>query len=326
VYAPAGSGSYDSPIEWLDRSGKSSVLRSAPSDWANLRFAPDGRRIAISIWDGKQWDVWVDDWARDALARLTTSNSHSRTPVWTPDGRRIAFASQRGEKAVANTFNLYWQRADGTGDAQRLTTSENQQFPGSWHKSGKVLAFEEQSSHFSVMLLPMDGDEASGWKPGTPTVFLSGALDVRAPAFSPDGAWLAYESSQSGQNDVYVRPFPGPGVPSQISTGGGVYPTWSRARHELLYSTFDRRVMVVNYSVEGESFHTEPPRPWPGARYTSRRLSSPIRFRDYDLNPDGNRLALAPVGETEPAMKWDRLEIILNFSDELRRIAPVQRH
>jgi Tol biopolymer transport system component len=326
VYAPGRSRSEGRPIAWLDRSGKSSVLRSAPSDWGNLRFAPDGRRIALDLWDGKQWDSWVTDWTRGALARLTTSTTHSWRPVWTPDGRRIAFASQRGEKGVGATFNLYWQRADGTGDAERLTTSENLQSPGSWHPSGKVLAFEEQSSHSSVMLLPMEGDEASGWKPGKPTVFLSGAFDVRAPAFSPDGAWLAYESSQSGQTNVYVRPFPGPGLQSQISIGGGVFPTWSRTRHELLYSTFDRRVMVVNYSVEGDSFHSQQPRPWPEARFGSRTLSGPTRFQDFDLHPDGNRLALSTVSETEPAVRRDRLEIILNFFGEQRRIAPVQKH
>jgi hypothetical protein len=177
-----------------------------------------------------------------------------------------------------------------------------------------------------VMLLSIDGDEASGWKPAKPTVFLSGAFDQRAPAFSPDGLWLAYESNQSGQYNVYVRPFPGPGSQSQISTGGGALPTWSRTRHELLYSTFDQRVMVVNYSVKGDSFHAEQPRPWPEARQKSRGISGPTPFQGFDLHPDGNRLALAPVGETESAVRRDRLEIILNFSDELRRIAPVQKH
>jgi len=83
--------------------------------------------------------------------------------------------------------------------------------------------------------------------------------------------------------------------------------------------------MVVNYSVEGESFHAEQPRPWPEARYKSGGLTGRILNRGFDLHPDGNRLALAPLGDTESAVRRDRLEIILNFSDELRRIAPVQK-
>jgi serine/threonine-protein kinase len=225
--------------------------------------------------------------------------------------------------AVAHTFNLYSQRADGTGDAQRLTTSENLQVPGSWHPNGKVLAFEEQAAYVNLMLLPMDGDEASGWRPGTPTVFASGAFDQRAPMFSPDGRWLAYESNQSGQVNVYVRPFPGPGVPTPISNGGGLFPTWSRTRHELLYSTFDQRIMVVDYSVERDSFHAAPPRSWPEGRYQSKGISGPVRLRTFDLHPDGNRIGLAPLGAATPSLdKLDRLTIVLNFFDELRRIAP----
>ena len=156
------------------------------------------------------------------------------------------------------------------------------QTPGSWHPNGKVLAFEEQTpSHFNVMLLAIEGDEASGWTPGRPTTLLSADFDQRAPAFSPDGRWLAYESSQSGQLNVYVRAFPGPDDQWQISTGGGVLPTWSRTRPELLYSTFDGQIMLVNYSVAGGSFKAEPPHPWPGARYTAPALLG--GFRDLNL-------------------------------------------
>jgi serine/threonine-protein kinase len=325
VYMPREPlASRDRPIEWLDRSGKSSSLRSAPANWGNLSFAPDGRRLAFDINDGKQWDIWVDDWARDARARLTTAPTHSMRPVWTPDGRRIVFASLRGEKAVHTTYNLYWQRADGTGDVQRLTDSANQQYPGSWHPNGKVLAFEEiNPPTFSLMLLTMDGDEASGWKPAKPTVFSSGSFDQRAPAFSPDGQWLAYDSNKSGQFEVYVRPFPGPGGQWQISTGGGAFPTWSRTRHELLYSTFDRQVMIAAYSVQGDSFHAEQPRPWPEARYVARGGALPLR--EFDLHPDGNRLALATLRQTQPVLKQDRLILFFNFFDELRRIAPVTK-
>jgi serine/threonine-protein kinase len=242
-----------------------------------------------------------------------------------PDGRRIAFASQRGEGQVAATFNLYWQRADGSGAAQHLTTSPNRQTPSSWHPNGNLLAFEERTpSNYNVMLLAMEGDEASGWTPGKPTAFLSAEFDQRAPAFSPDGRWLAYESSQPGQLNVYVRPFPGPGAQLQISTGTGVLPTWSRTRRELLYSTFDGQIMVVNYSVAGASFKAEPPRPWPGARYNARSLLA-NRSRDFDLHPDGNRLALATVGAPGPPVRRFPVDLFLNFFDELRRIAPAQK-
>jgi serine/threonine-protein kinase len=268
--------------------------------------------------DGKQIDIWVDDWGRDALERVTHFNSGSGAPVWTPDGRRITFSSMLGEKEVAKTYNLYWQQADGSATLQRLATSPNLQTPGSWHPGGKILAFTERRPRSTVMLLPMEGDEPSGWKPGTPTVFLSGAFDVRAPAFSPDGRWLAYESNQSGRYNVYVRPFPGPGTQTPISTSGGAFPKWSRTRSELIYATLDQRVMIVNYSVNGDSFHADQPRPWPEAKV------QPEGSGGFDLHPDGDRLALPAVDEKGPAPKWDRLEIVLNFFDELRRIAPAQ--
>ena len=327
VYAPAESADTRSkPIEWLDRSGKVTSLQSASSDWADLVFAPDGRRIAYDIWDGKQWDIWVEDVARGGPSRLTTSNSHSLRPVWTPDERRIAFASQRGERDVGATFNLYWQRADGSGDVQRLTTSDNWQAPGSWLPNGKALAFEERTpSYFNVMLLSMEGDEESGWKPGKPTTLLGADFDQRAPAFSPDGRWLAYDSNQPGQANVYVRAFPGPGDQVPISTSGGLLPTWSRTRRELLYTTLGGQIMVVSYSVTGASFKAEPPRPWPGARYKSSALLA-NRFRDFDLHPDGNRLALATVDTGPPPLRRFPIDVVLNFFDELRRIAPPQKH
>src|SRR5262249_9120290 len=148
-------------------------LRATPANWANLVFAPDGRRLALDLFDGKQSDVWVHDWALDTLSRLTFDPTDDVKPVWTPDGRRIVLASRRADTA---TVNVYCQRADGTGDVQRLTESKNQQAPASWHPGGKFLAFWELNPQTStdLMILPMEGDEALGWKPGKPTVFLNG--------------------------------------------------------------------------------------------------------------------------------------------------------
>ena len=123
---------------------------------------------------------------------------------------------------------------------------------------------QNQSTGFDLMILPMAGDEASGWKPGKPTVFLNRLFAEQEPMFSPDGRWIAYYSTESGQNEVYVRPFPGPGGKWQISTGGGggVYPAWSATRRELFFGTLERRILVASYSIEGDSFRAEKPQVW----------------------------------------------------------------
>ena len=305
------------PIEWLDRSGQRTTLRSTPSEWAEPSFSPDGQRLALTVSGPKHLDVWIDDWGSDRLQPLTHFDAGSSWPVWTPDGHWIVFSSQRDPRELV--ANLYSLPADGTGTVQRLTTSPNGQVPGSWHPSGKVLAFTEQGSHSTVMLLPMEGDEGSGWKPGTPTAFVDEPFDQRNPAFSRDGRWLAYESNQSGRYNVAVRPYPGPGPQTTISTSGGEAPIWSRARSELIYVTRDRGVMVVDYSVEGGVFHAGQPRPWPESLQRSG-----LTVRSFALHPDGNRLALPAVAETAASEGWERLDVALNFFDELRRLAPVQ--
>jgi Tol biopolymer transport system component len=236
--------------------------------------------------------------------------------VWTPDGRRIAFASTRADHSTAN---LYWQRADGTGDAQRLTESKDAQWPVSWHPSGKFLAFLEVNSatNGDLMILPMEGDEASGWKPGKPTVFLNSPFWEIEPMFSPDGRWLAYVSNESGTFEIYVRPFPGPGGKWLISTGGGNYPTWSRTKRELFYSTPNGQIMVAPYAAESDSFRAEKPQIWSKRRFVVRGRQN----RMFDLHPDGTRFALAPVEQTGGA-KQDKVVFLFNFFDELRRIAP----
>ena len=137
--------------------------------------------------------------------------------------------------------------------------------------------------------------------------------------FSPDGRWLAYSSNESGRNEVYVRPFPGPGGKWLISTGGGIYPTWSRTKHELFYA-LNGQIMVAPYAVEGDSFRAEKPRLWSEGRFVTRGLN-----RMFDLHPDGERFALAPVAQTPSGAKQDHVTFIFNFFDELRRIAPVKR-
>jgi len=319
AYVPQVSD--DATISWMDRAGKVSPLRTTPANWSNPFFAPDGRRLGIDIFDGRQIDVWTYDWARDSLTRLTSDPSDDREPVWTPDGNRIVFASTRDAKSA---FNLYWQRVDGTGDAQRLTESKNSQYPASWHPSGRFLVFVEANPQTStdLMVLPIEGSEASGWKPGEPKGFLTTPATETYPMFSPDGRWLAYASDESGGNEVWVRPFPGQGTKWQISRGGaGIGTLWSRTRNELFYMTPGQQIMVVSYAVDHDVFLADQPQLWSDARFMRRPRQMSIA-----LHPDGARFAVAAAAGAEAAANQGKLVFVFNFFDELRRIAPVQRN
>jgi serine/threonine-protein kinase len=308
------------PVVWMNRAGETMPLRAVSADWSNLTFSPDGRRVAMDILDRGTVEVWVYDWTRDQLSPLTSDPADDLAPTWTPDGRRIVFSSNRAGRVP----NLYWQSADGSGDAQRLATSPFEQWATSWHPSGKFLAVREvrPETGSDVLILPMEGDETRGWRPGTPTVFVNTRFEERMPEFSPDGRWLAYTSNESGRYEVYVRPFPGPGSRWLVSVGGSsrtFAASWSRTRQELLYESPDGHVMVVPFTTENGAFRADRPRLWPGPPHLMR-----ARWGSFELHPDGERVAMAPV-PAPPASAQNKVVLVLNFFDELRRVAPSPR-
>ena len=309
------------PILWLARGGKTSLLRAQPANWSSVEFSPDGHTLAINILDESNEDLFTYEWESNRFTRLTYDPASDRAPVWTPDGQRIAFASSR-DTGNNSAFNMYWQRADGTGEVQRLTESRENQTPGSWYPSGKFLAFSETSAinNPDLWILPIEGDETRGWKPGTPTLFLRTPGTDTAPASSPDGRWIAYQSNVSGRGEVYVRAFPGPGGPWQISFGGGSQPKWSRTQSELFYNGPERRIMAVPYRVDGNSFRADAASVWADTRVPQRP-----RQGSYDLHPDGARFAVAPESDQPQRPKQDTLVVVFNFFDELRRLAPRRR-
>jgi serine/threonine-protein kinase len=317
VYVPGLVATVARPIDWLTREGKTSALRATKADWANPRFSPDGQRLAIDISDGKQRDIWVYEWARDTLTQSTFDPGDDRDPVWTPDGRRIVFQSDR---AKAGIFNLYAVNADGTGEVTRLTESPDDQWPSSWHPSGKFLAFDARGpAGNALMILPIEADAARGWTPGKPSVFVRTPACCATPTFSPDGRWVAYSSSEAGGgSDVYVRPFPGPGGKWRISTAGGTLPRWSAVTHELVFRlpSGDGRIMAAPYAVVGESFRADTPQVWSPTNIYRASTNS-----GYDLHPDGKRVATF-VDQEQAGGVQDKVVFVSNFFHYLRKIAP----
>ncbi|HSK08638.1 MAG TPA: protein kinase, partial [Vicinamibacterales bacterium] len=261
-------------LSWLDASGRLTPLRDEPASYRALRLSPTGDRAALAIEHEGRSDIWILDLARENLSRMTFHNDNDVEPVWTPNGRRIAYTSWRED---VGALNFFWQRADGTGQPQRLTTSSERHLRGAWHPDGAIFAYTavRQGTLLDVMLLALEGDEASGFRPGTPEPFLATPAEERDPHFSPDGRWLAYASSESGNYEVYVRPFPGPGGKWQISNGSGVSPRWSPTRPELLYRA-GNHLMVVEYGADERSFRAGRPRPW---------AELPPETQDFDWSP-----------------------------------------
>jgi serine/threonine-protein kinase len=320
VYLP-GLSEGDTRLQWMDRTGKTTTLRGTVANWFTPAFSPDGARLAMEIRERTaQGDIWVYEPARDVMTRLTTDAAQDTRPVWTPDGLHVAFASDR---AAPGTPNLYVAPADGSREAERLTTSSNAQQPGSWHPNGKFLAFEQMNpaTGMDVMILPIERDEQSRWRAGIATAFVNTTRMEWDPAFSPDGRWIAYASSASpGDREVFVQPFPGPGPTVQVSIGGGEAPEWSRTKRELLYGA-DGQIMSVSYTADGGMFRSSAPRAWSPGRYQTRG-----RIVMFDLHPDGERVALAPASEAPNGGHQEQAVFVFNFFDELKRLTRSSTH
>jgi eukaryotic-like serine/threonine-protein kinase len=300
----------DARMMWMRRDGTMTLMPAAARDWRAAHFSPDGKRIAFHLDDRRQLDVYTYEWARDFTTRLTSDPAVDSNPVWSPDGRTIVFSSSRGVRQLAN---LYWASADGSGEVHRLTDSDDIQLATSWHPTGKYLALDQQISRqlWDLVVLPIEVS-GSGWKAGTPMHFINKIARRPSGVFSPDGTWLAYTSNESGRSEVFVRAFPGPGAQWQVSTSGGSTPTWSQRRNELFYLSPDSHVMVVAYTIEGNTFRTSPPQKW-----SEQPISERPGPRSFDLHPDGDRILVS--GDLTRKADVHTVVLVSNFFGEVRR-------
>jgi len=307
VYRKTGSGIMT--VQWLESSGANKPLRAEPGIYANPRLSPDGQRLALTLIEGLRQDVWVYDERRDSMTRLTTGGFYSH-PIWSPDGQYLVF--------TAGGSGMFWARADAAGQPQFLTLNRNSQVPSSFSPDGKRLAYTEfniLSRTNEIWTVPVEytGGQLHA---GTPEPFFATDFNAAAPAFSPDGRWLAYQSSASGRFEVSVQAFPAPasgqGVKGPISSRGGTSPVWSRSGRELLYRSGDR-IMTVRYTEKGGLFVAEEPRVW----------AAKLGGLAFDLALDGKRLAVVtPVDSSEADRTEHDVVFLFNFFDYLQRLVP----
>ena len=305
-------------VQWLDSTGKTQPLLAKPGPYSRLRLSPDGQRLALEIPEAANRDIWIDQWQRDTLTRLTFDAEEGAAlmnPVWTPDGRYIVFSGKGG---------MFLTRSDGAGKPQPLTRSRNRQVPFSVTPDARRLAWQEQGSGgFDLWTMPLASDGA-GLRGGKPEVLLQTAFDERWPMFSPDGRWLAYTSNESGSYQVYVRAFPDKadkGGKWQISNGGGAYPVWSHNGRELFFHSADNRIMVAAYAAKGDSFVPDQPKVWSEKQLAGFGIAGGSTF---DVAPDGKRsAALMPVDTQETQQAQSHVIFLENFFDELRRKVPL---
>ena len=252
------------------------------------------RHVTVSTEEDLR-DVWNYDIARGTLTAVT-SDGQSGYGIFSPDGKRIVFRSG----AAGGEDNLYWRAADGSGTAERLTTSPRSQTPTSWTSDGAMLAFMEEGA--SAGFMQFDAKVLSIADRQTRPLIATTANEM-TPEFSPDGRWLAYVSSQSGLAEVYVQPYPGPGERHLISTDGGLQPTWSRDGRELFYVRPHAAGVPTLFSVaiaQGAAFRAGTPTPL----FANADLAT-AWGRSYDVSLDGSKflMTLSATPVEKPARR-----------------------
>ena len=314
IYVPATSAAAAlRNLVWVDRDGREEPIGAPARAYAFPRLSPDGTRVALQTGDAEN-DIWIWEFARQTLTRLTFDAGTDRNPVWTPDGRRIAFGSTR-----AGVFNLFWQPADGTGNAERLLESPSQQDPRVFTPDGAAVVYRETTAESGYDLHLLTLPTEPGAKPQTRPLAQSRFIED-GPDFSPDGRWLAYASDESGQGEVYVRPFPNVEAGRwQVSTQGGTHPIWARNGRELFYSTPSGALVVVPVQTEGGFSAGNPRVLFEGTYLLSTAPGGP---RQYDVHPDGTRFLRITAGNTQTAVA-PHIVVVQNWFEELKRLVPV---
>jgi len=306
AYVSGGVQSAQNKLVWVTRNGAEQPLAAPVHTYLGPRLSPDGQRVAVQITESDS-QIWLYDLSREALTRLTVEGDSNQSPSWTPDGKRIAFVSNK-----EGPLNIFWQLADGSAGLERLTTYEDTQIPVSWSPDGQLLAFMQLFSggtekENEIWLLRLSDRKTQS--------YLQPQFPVGQPRFSPNGHWLAYTSNESDRFEIYVQPYPGPGGRWQISTEGGREPVWNPNGRELFYRN-GNKMMAVDIATQ-PGFAASKPR----MLFEGRYEPAPIPVANYDVSSDGQRFLMVKPAEQEQAPKM-QINVVLNWFEELKRRVP----
>jgi Tol biopolymer transport system component len=306
-----GGGAEDTfTISWLNSPGEAKPIVAEPGTYGGPRLSPDGRHLAYTAAGSQGGDVWLYDLQRATPTQLTFNGPGVREVAWAPDSKHLVFGDGQA---------LWWMRADGSGEPLRILEKSGDPRPSSFSPDGRLVYSLLGSQGLpDIWTLPIDLSDPERPKPGKPEPFLTEPFVEVDSAFSPDGRFLAYASTELGPNEVFVRPFPGPGGKRKVSIGGGKFPAWSRATREIFFLGADDRIMAASYTTEGDAFTPGTPRRW--SQVQVRRDG--VR-QNFDVSPDGNNVVMFPRPVLEQAPGSLHATFLLNFFDEVRRRIPV---
>jgi serine/threonine protein kinase/Tol biopolymer transport system component len=299
----SGSSQINQPL-WFDRAGKQIASLGKAGLYLTLSLSPDESRVALDRVDTQTgtYDIWLVDLLRDIPSRFTTDPSSDSNPLWSPDGNRIVFSSDReGQR------NLYQKIASGGGNEEVLLKSslEEAKVPEDWSPDGKLIVYQNVNlkTKRDLWVLPMSGDLK-------PFPFLLTEFNEHQAQFSPDGKWIAYTSDESGAQEVYVQTFPASGRKWRVSTGGGSQPRWRRDGKELFYIAGNRKLMAVGVKTR-ETFEAGVPT----ALFGTRVLTL-ANFRNHiAVTADGQRFLINSTIEETSAP----INVVVNWAADLKR-------
>ncbi len=290
---------------WFNREGKRLSVVGEPGSYSNFSLSPDDRRLVAARNNETGADLWMLEVERGVASRFTSGPGGSWWPVWSPDGRTIAFSG--------GVRNLFLKAANGVGDAQTLTRSPFLQNPLDWSRDGRFILyyqFQNGRRDFWVQAMTPEGKAA-----GEPTPYLRTAYSEFRGRFSPEPnpRWVAYDSDASGQWEIYVQSFPQPRGARRISTGGGNYPHWGAGGREIVYLSPDNKLMSVNLKIGTDSVDPSAPRelfPLPAVGSEQD---------PYEVSADGQRFLIAAQDQVPQP-----LHIIVDWPALLRKASPRQ--